>query len=188
MSIAGSSRLAGVPGGAELTLVFTRDGRLRPKIVDDAVAAAVEPLDVERVEAVADDPAEYPYRARIEELRRQRYGGAPDLGDILATREGRAALLVFVAVGAIQVAAMLTRAGVLSPSVLGSALLAVPFACVCVWHLIAMPFIWLGLALTRWPRLLARWWARPRFDRRLAQRLGVALVVAGAVVSVAPIG
>jgi hypothetical protein len=31
--------------------------------------------------------------------------------------------------------------GVLSPCVLGSALLAVPFACVCLWHLIAMPFI-----------------------------------------------
>ena len=118
MSIAGSSRLAGVPGDARLTLVFTRDGRLRPEI-DETVAAVVE--------------------------------------------------------------------GVLAPSVLWSALLAVPFACVCLWHLIAMPFICLGLDLTRWPRLLARWWARPRFGRRLAQRLGVALVVAGAVLSVAPI-
>jgi hypothetical protein len=188
MSIAGSSRLAGVPGGAELTLVLTRDGRLRPKIVDEAVAAAVEPPEIEPVEPVADDPAKYPYRARIEELRRRRYGGAPDLGDILATREGRAGLLIFVAVGAIGVAASLTRAGVLSPSILWWALLAAPFGCVCVWHLIAVPFIWLGLALTRWPRLLARRWLRPRFDRRLAQRLGVALVVAGAVLSVAPIG
>jgi hypothetical protein len=59
--------------------------------------------------------------------------------------------------------------------------------CLCPWHLIAMALIWLGLAVTGWPKLLAQWLRRPHYSRPLAQRLGVAFALAGAVLTIAPL-
>ena len=91
-----------------LRIVLTGDGSVRWR-TEDHVAAPPDELDGSDVEpAVAGAPVDavvVENRARIAELRQERIGGAPDLGDMLLNGKG---------VGMVTLAASMVAMGVAS--------------------------------------------------------------------------
>jgi hypothetical protein len=182
MHTAASDKVASRAPGEDLVVLLTRGGELCWKVADEPLVTTGGPPECPPIEAVADDPADHPYRARIEELRRQPYRSPTDLWDILATRDGQIDVLSGILAVLLGLAGQAAAHAQLSPSSLLTRVL-LAFPCLCLWHLIAEAFIWIGFAVMQWRTLLRRW-PRRRLHRR---RLGLALVLAGAVLMIAPL-
>jgi hypothetical protein len=118
-----------------LIVVLGPDGHVHPRVEGSGDEPATE-VEAQRPSVDPTDPVVVANRERLEELQHERHGGPADMGDVVATKEGRLAA-VGVALGLVARGVAVAAGAAASELVLLAGLLAFAVYKVPMWSAIA---------------------------------------------------